>query len=168
MPTVDTHPLNEIRVYLLESSKKIRVRNCVNNTNDDYDLLNTEVGLKISSGALVIGDGVSISNSTSLPSTFALGTTQTQAYFVHVIDDSADDTSMDDEANQLEYFGTLDDRDECELVGIGKPRRAYRIDITTTDITMKIDNLNNLTVKYDGNSSNGVQHVITTNIEPVN
>ena len=168
MPTVDTHPLNEIRVYLLEGSKKILVRNCVNNSEEDYPLLNTEVGLKISGGALVIGDGVSISNSTSLPSTFALGTSQTQAYFIHVIDESADNTTMDDEAGALELFGTMDDRDECELVGIGKPRSAYRIDIATTDITLEIDNSNILTVKYDGNSSAGVQYVVTTNIEPVN
>lgn len=163
MPIADTHPLSGIMVYLSESEQKIFVRTCNSGGEPDgYPLFEKVVGLRINNGSLTIGDGVSISNPIPLVNDIPLGPEQTQACFVHVIDESTNETTA------LELFGTIDDRDECELVGIGKPRRAYRIDITTTDITMEIDNLNNLKVRYDGNSSNGVQHVITTNIEPVN
>lgn len=168
MSQIDTHSLNEIRVFLLEADKKIRVRNCVQGYESDYDLLNQQVGLKVIGGILSIGTGVTFSNQVSLSPGIKIYRQQTQGYFAHVIDPNADDTVMDNEASDLELIGAGDYRDECELVSIAKPRSMHRFRLSQTAVRLSISSGNVLELQYDGDATSGIDHLVTTNIEFIN
>ncbi len=168
---VDEYDVREIRIYFLEDQKIIKVRKCNPGVEYDYDLYERNIGLRIDNGTLLIGEGVALTAPTQIPHRLRIYKQHTQSFFTHVIDPDTQLEGLTEVARDIEFVGAGDDRDECDLGLVGKPRNMYRFRLSAAAISLKIIEGSSgpeLEVSYEKDLLDGLDHLITTNIVAIN
>ena len=168
---IDEYDVKEIRIYFLEDQQIIKVRKCNPGLEYDYDIYERKIGIKIDNGRLYIGEGITVAVPTQLPQKLRIHKQYVQAYFSHVIDPNAFTEGLTEVAREIEFVGAGDDRDECDLGLVGKPRNMYRFRLSAAAISLKIIEGTEgpeLEVYYEKDLQDGLDHLITTNLAAIN
>ncbi len=171
VPGVDEYDVREIRVYFLEDQKIIKVRKCNPGVEYNYNLYERNIGLRIDNGKLLIGEGVALTAPTQLPHKLRIYKQHAQSFFSHVIDPDAQLEGLTEIAREIEFVGAGDDRDECDLGLVGKPRNMYRFRLSAAAISLRIIEGSSgaeMVVSYEKDLQDGLDHLLTTNIVAIN